>query len=226
MDADWILHRSGLPWLKLDIVVPYREIFEESIRVRDRFVTHRYRGKKANWRAVCLHGISAEKIDSPSVYGFASERDAPYRWTDVGESCPATKRFVESLGYAFLFRVRWMILEPGAVVPPHRDYPKPSLSYLNAAIRYPKGCRFIVRGEDVPFEDGMAILLDGSNEHSVRNDSAEDRLHLVIHGDLASPQWKDLVERSYALSGRLDLNQRSSVPQTDGNSRLPHAPSM
>ena len=70
-----IVKESGLPWLPLDIEIPYREILEEANNIKHLFVYHtdwRYNTvgvtHSKGWKGICIHGISAEKTNHFTQY--------------------------------------------------------------------------------------------------------------------------------------------------------------
>ena len=203
-----IVKESGLPWLPLEIPIPRQEMLEEALAIKHLFVAHRdqdfqggYRHK--GWKSLCIHGISAEKTNHFTQYGYKSNEDAPYNWTEIAELCPATTTFFkERYPMADYYRVRFMLLEPGGFISPHVDTEKPSLSPVNIALNHPKGCNMKMKGHDgyVPFTPGDSMLLDVGNTHAYLNKSDEDRYHIIVHG-VHSKEYEELVERSYEKNG-------------------------
>jgi hypothetical protein len=193
--------KSGLPWLRLDIKFNHDVLLEEARRQEFRYVRHRGNGR--GWKSICLHGIGSECTLAASEYGFENEAKAPHRWTDVADECPETKRFIQSLPYNRFFRVRYMLLEPGGFIAPHRDADVPRLGPINAALNHPPGCVFkLEKAGIIPFVPGSAFLIDVSNRHALINASRFPRFHLIIHGvpDETNSVWTDLLRRSYDLT--------------------------
>ena len=189
---------SGLPWLKLDVSFPHERLLEEARRQAGRYVSHRSNGR--GWKSLCLHGIGPTHTLAATSYGFASEQEAPHRWTEVAESCPDTVAFIKSLPARRLFRVRFMMLEPGGFIAPHQDSTTPRLGPINLALNQPEGCLFKMEGAGViPFVAGSAFLIDISNRHSLINLGRTARFHIIVHGTFEDddPQWTDLVQRSH-----------------------------
>jgi len=207
-DYNWIVNDSGLPWLKLDIEFNHETMLKEAIALKDRFVKHRdndgvggYRHK--GWRSLAIHGISAEKTNHYEQYGYKSNEETPYRWTEVSGLCPNTVSFFKNqFPYKKYFRVRFMLLEPGGYITPHTDMFENRLSPINMALNHPKGCKMKMKGHDgfVPFKPGTAMLLDVGNEHAYINESNEDRYHIIVHG-VKTKEFEDLVVRSYEKNG-------------------------
>ena len=205
---NWIVNESGLPWLKLDIEFNYETMLKEAVALKDRFVKHRdndgvgsYRHK--GWRSLAIHGISAEKTNHYEQYGYKSNEETPYRWTEVSVLCPNTVSFFKNVfPYKKYFRVRFMLLEPGGYITPHTDMFENRLSPINMALNHPKECKMKMKGHDgfVPFKPGTAMLLDVGNEHAYINESNEDRYHIIVHG-VKTKEFEDLVVRSYEKNG-------------------------
>jgi len=203
-DFNWIVNKSKLPWLKLDIQYDHETMLKEAVALRSIFVKHRdqdgtggYRHK--GWRSLCIHGISAEKTNHYEEYGYSSNDEAPYHWTEIADLCPYTVNFFKNkFPYKRYFRVRFMLLEPGGYITPHVDTDINKLSPINMALNHPDGCKMKMKGHKgfVPFEPGTALMLDVGNEHAYINDSKEDRYHIIVHG-VKTKEFENLVERSY-----------------------------
>ena len=207
VDFNWIVNESNLPWLELDISFPYEEMLEEAKAIRHMFVAHRdqdgqgsYRHK--GWRSLCIHGIDAYKTNHFEQYGYKSNQDTPYCWTEVADLCPiTTKFFKEDFPYKRYFRLRFMLLEPEGFITPHVDTFDSRLSPINMALNHPEGCLMKMKGHPfVPFKPGKALLLDVGNEHAYINKSNEDRFHIIVHGT-KTKEFEELVVRSYEKNG-------------------------
>lgn len=208
MNFDWIVNKSNLPWLKLDISFPYQEMYEEAKALKNRFVAHRdqdgsggYQHK--GWKSLCIHGISAESTNHYDQYGYKSNDEAPYIWTDIIDQCPVTYTFFKcNFPYKKYYRVRYMLLEPGGFISPHKDMHEHKLSPVNIALNNPKTCKMKMVDHEgfVPFTSGSALMLDVGNMHTVYNKSSEDRYHIIVHG-IKSKEFEELVEDSYEKNG-------------------------
>jgi len=207
MNFKEIVNDSKLPWLELAIQLPYEEMLAEAVAVKDMFVKHRdedhgsYRHK--GWRSLCLHGIDPYKTNHYEQYGYSSNEDTPYKWTEVADKCPINTNFFRNIfPFASYYRLRFMLLEPGGYITPHTDSDIHKLSPINIALNNPKGCKFKMKDHPgyVPFADGKAIVLDVGNTHAVFNDSDEDRYHIIVHGK-ANKEYEKLIERSYEING-------------------------
>jgi len=204
---DWVVNESKLPWLELDIEFPYAEMHEEAKAVKHLFVKHRDQDgsggyRHQGWRSLCIHGIDSDKTNHYGQYGYTSNEETPYRWTEIAEKCPITSKFFkETFPYREYFRLRFMLLEPGGFITPHVDTEVNKLSPINIALNHPKGCLMKMSGHKgyVPFSAGKAILLDVGNEHAYINKSEEDRYHIIVHG-IKTKEYEKLVVRSYEKS--------------------------
>ena len=205
---DWVIHKSKLPWLKLDIDIPHQEMLAEASKLKDMFVGHRtadggggYSHK--GWRSLCIHGLSATKTNHFVNYGFKSNDEAPYKWTEISELCPVTTDFFKNkFPYSRYHRLRFMLLDPDGYITPHKDMDINRLSPINIALSHPEGCKMKMKGHKgyLPFAPGKSLLLDVGNTHAVYNNSDEDRYHIIVHGKITK-EFKELVERSYAKNG-------------------------
>ena len=207
-DFNWIVNESNLPWLKLDITFPFEEMHKEAVALKHEFVKHRdqdgvggYRHK--GWRSLCIHGIDAYKTNHYEQYGYKSNNETPYQWTEISERCPITTNFFKyDFPYSRYFRLRFMLLEPGGFITPHVDTFDSKLSPINMALNHPKGCLMKMSGHKgyVPFKPGFAMLLNVGNEHAYINNSDEDRYHIIVHG-AKTKEYEKLVETSYEKNG-------------------------
>ena len=101
MNYNWIVNESKLPWLKLDLEFPYQAMYKEAKSLKDKFVAHRdqdggggYHHK--GWRSLCIHGISAESTNHYDQYGYESNDEVPYNWTNIIDQCPITYDFFKN----------------------------------------------------------------------------------------------------------------------------------
>jgi len=152
------------------------------------FVKHRDKDKlnsyfHEGWNAVTLHGIDPSKTEHFDRYGFKTQEEANYHWTEVCEFLPTTVDFIKSLGYEQYDRVRIMKLKAGGYIMPHTDGKGRIFGPFNIAINNPEGCNFSFKDDGlVPFKKGRGVFLDLGREHAVWNNSNEDRYHIIVHG--------------------------------------------
>jgi len=205
---NWITKNSNLPWLELRIDIPFINMLEEAISLKKEFVEHRENDSSngyshKGWKSLCIHGISSEKTNHYTEYGYTSNKETPYIWTEASEKAPVTTNFFkETFPMSEYYRVRFMLLESGGYISPHRDTEKSSLSPINIALNMPKGCLFKFEKHGlVPIKTGQSFLLDVSNKHAYMNKSFDDRYHIIVHGKTNTPEWRRLVEVSYAKNG-------------------------
>jgi len=195
--------KLGLPWLELDLEFPFREMHEEAKAVRDLFVSHRYDDSAGanthkGWNSLCIHGISSQYTNHYTSYGYKSNEETPYKWTEISERCPITTKFLkETYPIEEFYRVRFMLLEAGGYILPHVDMEKNILSPVNLALNTPKECIFKMENDGiVPLETGKMVMLNVSNTHAIWNKSSEDRYHMIIHGK-QNEAFRALGKKSY-----------------------------
>lgn len=200
-DSRKILRESGLPFLPIqNIKIPHREMLEEAKNLKSIMVPHRsYKEENRGWRSICIHGISSAHSQCASQYGMEVEDPSIYRWTDVSDFAPVTvKFFKENFHYDVYHRVRFMLLEPGGWILPHRDFDHYVLGPVNIALNNPDGCHFYMEdGGIVPFESGSIMKLALINHHAVYNSSDEDRFHIIVHGAPNWKFWSPIFQESY-----------------------------
>ena len=113
----WIVDESNIPWLELDIKYPYGEMYEEAKAIKHLFVKHRdqdgnggYRHK--GWRSLCIHGIDSDKTNHYEQYGYKSNKETPYIWTEIANKCPVKTNFCKNtLPFNRYIRFRFMFFE-------------------------------------------------------------------------------------------------------------------
>lgn len=180
--------------------IPWQEMMKEAINLEQHFVPHRSEDSQG-WKSLCLHGIHSTATRAPAEYGYSSEQEVPYVWTDAAEKSPITKAWVQSLvdqqWFSPLHRVRFMWLEPGGHILFHQDRPdgQNSLGPLNVALNMPDHCYWLFKKWGrVPFKDGTAFSVDVSYQHGVWNFSDEPRIHIIVHGKYGRNYYKALLD--------------------------------
>lgn len=190
-DPKWLIAESGWPWFKLSALENenWKAMYNEAEMLLDHFHSHREESTGQGWKSLTLHGLNE---DTQSLEQYGEDRLATLKklhWTWVADQCPVTKRFLEDVWPAeYLNRVRFMLLEPGGYILPHRDRPsgQTRLSVCNISLNMPQDCEMIIEGYGaVPFDDsGSAVLLDVSNQHAVVNNSNKPRIHIIVHYEI------------------------------------------
>ena len=177
---------SDTRWVKMNFDVPCNKIEKEYESVKESLVIHRPEDGHKDWCAMTLYGTGSDNTNSHWEYGRKSKKDI----TEIGKQCPATMEFVQSLPYARIDDVRYLVIKPGGYIAEHVDVPEHNwLDPLNISITYPEGSRFVHDGEEIPYHPGGAFVLNIHYAHSVQNESDKDRLHLLIHGKKKKEFW-------------------------------------
>ena len=205
---------SQIPWFEFFMPdFPTLDILQEVQSLNDLFVEHREGELHRGWKSLCLHGISAQKTMCYFDYGLAKQ-DAHYTWTEIAEKCPKTFYYFKHVFPAENYeRIRFMLVEPGGFVGPHRDRENKSLGPLSIALNAPKDCRFIIEGHGaIPLKAGGFYLIDLSNRHSVWNLSNESRYHITVESHHGSRFYKYL---QYLLSAYENRNPLSRWLNSD-----------
>lgn len=118
--------------------------------------------------------------------GFGYRVDAHCR------QCPETARLLEAIPD---MKSAWFsILAPGGKITPHRGISK-GIVRLHMGLRTPRDraqCWMRVDDQIMHWDDGRAFVFDDTYDHEVRNNSAEERVILIVD-----------VERPMRLFGRL-----------------------
>lgn len=149
----------------------------------DHFNQKDYDGK---WTSISLRSASGKETDIYSNPGIAQYSDTP-----LLKKCPYFQSIID------LFKceteaIRLLSLAPGSNVKEHRDN---GLSYrfgefrLHIPIVTDAAVEFMVAGENIPMKKGECWYADFDLPHSVRNDSKQERIHLVM--DAKRNAWTD-----------------------------------
>lgn len=205
---DWLNEETTIPYLELDVYdnMPWPEIFKEAQAVKDQCVVHREYSGGGTWLSGCLHGLGTEYTntwDSYDEFKHLTEDQVEYKWTKLAEQCPVTTEYFKNVfPFREYKRLRFMWVEPGGYILPHRDNDQRTLSPVNVSIYNPAGCEFRYKNwGTVPFTNGSAFLIDVGQEHAVWNRSNESRLHIICHGRRKNPEWKQLLLKSWQKFG-------------------------
>lgn len=196
----WIRDKSNLPSLKLNIDFPHKEVLQEVLSVEHKFVKHRG-DMHPGWESMCIHGVNTEQTDdwrSPAYEDKGYTEKPLHDWTDIADSCPTMKKWLlETFPMTEFDRVRFMMLRPGGYIQPHQDYDNRSLNAINVALNNPEGCVFAMEEAGcIPWQDGDVRLIDIGRQHCVYNDSDQDRIHIIIHGN-QNKEFNNLAIESY-----------------------------
>lgn len=180
-DAHWICNHSNLPWLKLNIAIPFNLIEQEIKNIENYFVLHRSDyNEHTDWQSFCIHGKSFDATREDAYY----KDDRPHTWTaEALKLMPKTVEYFKHWPHQIFSRIRVMKLAPGGIISLHRDAELPGvLEPINIAITQPKDCKFVMENYgEVPFTPGSAFILNVSNRHTVVNDSDQTRFHIIVH---------------------------------------------
>lgn len=188
--------------LKLDLDIPYAQILEEAKNLREKFVPYRSSYKTKGWYSLPIIGKSShEPYSWHSYYEDAKDSVDGMTWTDIAYSCPVTKSWLENIypsnAYA---RVRFMLLEAGGRIEPHTDTDLSILAAVNVALSNPEKCVWKWGdGKELHILPGEAYAMNISYEHSVINDSQEDRYHLIVHHYDSLDEYKKMMTRSMEI---------------------------
>lgn len=198
-DFDWIQKQSNLPWLKLDLELPYFDIIKEVAQVEHLMVPHREAyGESQGWKSFCLHGKSFDATQGDEYYND----DRPLDWTkEAIELMPFTVNYFKTVWPANTYqRLRLMLLEPGGYIALHKDTDANILNPINIALTNPDQCNFVFeKFGAVPFSVGSAFWLNVGNLHTVFNLSDQPRWHIIVHQNTQSDNFQKLVVNSYKM---------------------------
>jgi hypothetical protein len=210
--AKWILNEAKIGWIELDINIDLSGWQIEAQQAEPYFVAHR-EDNNVGWNSCCIHGIDVDKTGAWTNYGFTSESQVPYKWTELSIKAPTVSRFWKNEFPAEKYRrIRFMELEPNCSITPHSDMPgrlpgEQGIDMLdfgvpvNIAVIHPEDCYMVLEGYGVvPFKEGKAFIINIRNYHSVLNFSNKPRVHVIGHAfgyGSKKEQFAELIVRSY-----------------------------
>jgi hypothetical protein len=187
--------------IKLNLPIPHEEMLLEAKNLRDKFIPYRI-DDGWGWHSLPIVGIGD---DSPWAWTafptYTSGRDAApdYKWTSHSELCPITVNWLKTVFPSNCYgRVRFMLLEAGGYIGPHRDSEHSVVEPINIALNNPENCvwHWNDSNEELHFKPGDIRAMNIMYTHSVRNNSNEDRYHIILHHFDSTPEWMELMEQS------------------------------
>lgn len=198
----WLVNHTNIPYLKLDIKIPWQDIYKEALAVQDQFVVHRKHEGGETWKSACLHGVDTKTTNDWKANEYKDKgwtEQPEMKWTSLSEQCPITTDFFKNqFPYSSYDRLRFMWIEPGGYILPHQDLTERHFAPVNISIYNPEGCEFRFKNwGTVPFTHGSAFLIDVGQSHCVWNRSNEPRLHMIAHGSKDWDRFIPMLERSW-----------------------------
>ena len=205
-----IIFDSNLHWLKLDLKIDISKIWEE-IKSFENYGEQ----SKTGWKGLAYRGIDLKKMRPHTNYGYDTEDDVPYNWTELAIKAPTLRSELETqFPDTKFYLVKINKLLDGGVIPPHFDSRRKglgltehtpykeidpySIKYVTIALDWPEDVEFYVGHKRLPIKTGDVFLLDFSQIHEVYNYSGKDRVSAIFTGRLdQSEQFKNLVVNSY-----------------------------
>lgn len=171
----------------------------------DHFNARDYSGQ---WSSIALRSASGAATDIASVPGREGYQDTP-----LLDACPFFRQVVDRF-QCEKESVRLLRLAAGSVIHEHRD---PGGGYVDGFFRVHipitsnDSTRFLVDGEPLTMQPGDCWYANFSLPHSVRNDGATDRVHLVL--DCLRNAWSDDL---FAQAG-YDFEEEARSKQMDAD---------
>tara|TARA_B100002019_G_C21266311_1_gene599653 strand:+ start:309 stop:965 length:657 start_codon:yes stop_codon:yes gene_type:complete len=203
--ADWVVNHSNLPFILLNKKFPFEEILEE---VKNLNFYPYNEGHSKGWSCVALYGYSDSKT---SIYHHSKYnlKNPKTDFTEIAAHCPiTTKYFLNSKCFKKYNRIRFMKIGPKGYIKKHNDFPtwkdsknrisESSLTSYHFVLTNPEKCKFIVEDYgNIPLKPGDVFLFCNAFDHHLRNDSNEDRIHILIHGEIDMKYWCNYINHYY-----------------------------
>jgi hypothetical protein len=143
----------------------------------DHFLTDRYEG---NWEVMPLRGPKGAihpVMMIATTPGIKDFEDAP-----ALETCPYFRNVIDSFG-AEVRGVRLLRLTPGSIIKEHTDHEytgDDGTLRIHIPIVTNPDVQFLLNGTRVIMEAGSAWVLRLKDPHSVANNGATDRVHMLV----------------------------------------------
>ncbi len=167
----------------------------------DHFVKENYEGR---WSVLPLRAPRGTEEEHPILQIVSHPGVTDYVDTPLQARLPYLAQVLRELGFP-LGSARLMTLDPGSVIRTHID---PDLAAeegwarIHIPLRTNPGVEFLVNGRPVTMGVGECWYLRLSDPHSVRNDGAEPRVHLVIDAPVGPELAPLLREDGSPISSR------------------------
>ena len=196
----------------MNLEIQYEEMYQEAAALIDEFYSHREDGEShKGWKSLVIHGRGKHITQGDDQYDNLNTLP-DYHWTNIADCCPVTTNWLKNYSLLDKFlRVRFMLLEPGGYIMPHRDNDKRKLQAINIALNNPDGCKFGMENYGlIPWSPGDVRLIDISTCHAVWNNSSIPRIHMIIHG-WSVQQYKNyrkLIIESYEKTYKENITSR------------------
>lgn len=142
---------------------------------------------------IWLRGPRALNMDT--VFNDTASVDYPPMTELAGAVYPLVAPLLRVLGSTRLGRVLIVNLKPGGVIDPHEDQGRYAKSYsrLHLVLQSEPGNAFTCEGETVHMAPGELWWFNHRGQHSVRNDSDQPRIHIIIDAQLPGHEVQPLA---------------------------------
>lgn len=200
---DWVRQNTSEVMSTERPFVPEQDkdaVFPQAKLLRDHWETIRDEALAAYDKGKCGKVLNEQFFRDQRKGGIADEKwkRLYIKWyTDqidplAQRMCPKTCALIKSIPN--LHCAMFSVLEPGAVITPHRGPFCGCLRY-HLGLSTPKRgkCSIIVGGEPYRWRDGEDVLFDDTFTHSVRNDS--DELRIILFCDVERPMRSTGAQR-------------------------------
>lgn len=210
--ARWIKHDTGLPWLMLDMKLPWQQMLAEIEALPDEdWIRYREGSSNGKWSVCILHGLDRRPYDwayYAKEEGWTKPEDAPNVFTEASRRCPVMMDYIVNVvGIKKQERTRIMRLDPGGVINLHHDRKHKDdpltreimkLTTLHFSVTNPDECDFVIPyWGKIPARNGDVFLFNNKWEHYLVNNSDKPRYHIIFNGAV----WNDDFWNNEVIKG-------------------------
>lgn len=188
-------HLQLVPYLDTGVAFDAGELLTEALAVTKEFKDHRpdyqISSYGCGWRDFVI-------IEPPNPFLAPSDESSYNQGTSLTTSIGKCVKTLHALSRIVdldrCMRVRYVVLEGGARIKPHRDTVQNPKTVIHLPLNAPNGCHFLTDldgagnawsgSATIPFKPGRVYLVNVGTLHAVQNHSCVSRIHIIVEGPL------------------------------------------
>jgi len=185
------------PYLDLGKLFEPEPVLKEALAHSAEFVPHSGGSNaSAGWRSLAIKSSGGDSTRTEATHRYRESMAQQTTFTPLWSTCPATKAVLSSTAKVDAARrIRFMMVEPGGYIAPHKDSDDFLSVTVNYVVNVPEGSRFWVdisadgthgpMTRAIPLIPGHIILINVACCHALRNSAAVSRIHIIVEGGLS-----------------------------------------